>query len=357
MASTGLDFSKLTAPNGAVESLRELIFLAVANPESIGGLVNFLPNQKHGQKAGFVGEFGLVGKASTGCEPNYGTDLISTSEKTWDIPAFEIAEKICASDLYSTLLKVALKRNTKVDDLTGSEYVEDVVAPRLELAIKKAILRFVFFGDKNITSSELKSGVSTDYFSLTDGIWKQLFAGVAAGKVARVNVAANTATSAAAQRAAIYQAGVATGIVDELIANAPVVLRQQAGQRIYVTFAFKDALDADIRKSNKGSDLQWESIFDGVQKAQYNGIEIVAVSYWDEVISNYLANSTNPTALDNPYRAIYTVQDNLLVGTESEDAVADIDLHFDPITRLNYIYAKDSIGALVAQDDLVVVAY
>lgn len=357
MTSSGLNFANLTPSNGAVESLKELIFLAVANPEAIGGLVNFLPNQKSGKKVGFIGEFGLVGKAATGCEVTYGTDAIATSEKTWDLPEWQIAEKICASDLYNTLVKVALKKGTKVDDLTGTEYLDEVIEPRLELAIRKLILRLVFFGDKTITSSALQSGVSPDYFSVVDGFWKQIFTAVSAGSIERVAIAANTKTTKAAQRADILGAGVATGILDELIAAAPVKLRQQANGRIYITQALKDAVDADIRKNNKGSELQWESIFDGVQKAAYNGVEVVAVSYWDEVIVNYLANATNAGAYELPYRAIYTVQDNLLVGTESESEVADIEVFFDQKDRANYIFAKDTIGALVADDAMCVVAY
>ena len=82
MASAGLNFANLTPSNGAVRELGELVFLALADVESIGGQVNFLPSQKRGDKVGFVGEFGMLGVPASGCDPTYGNDLISTSEKT-----------------------------------------------------------------------------------------------------------------------------------------------------------------------------------------------------------------------------------------------------------------------------------
>ena len=56
MASTGLDFAKLTPDNGAVRDLRELIFLSVMDVDQLGALFNFLPNQEHGKKVGMIGE-------------------------------------------------------------------------------------------------------------------------------------------------------------------------------------------------------------------------------------------------------------------------------------------------------------
>ena len=81
MASSGIDFSKLTPDNGAVRDLRQLLFLAYASEKSVGDIVNVLPAQYNGDKVGFIGEFGPVGKASKGCNPTYGNDLITTSEK------------------------------------------------------------------------------------------------------------------------------------------------------------------------------------------------------------------------------------------------------------------------------------
>ena len=109
MASTGLNFANLTPDNGAIKDLKRLIFLAVTDPESLGKIFNFLPKQKHGEKVGFVGEFGMVGKASQGCNPTFGTSILATTEKEWDIREWEVAEKICYKDLEGTVAQVAMR--------------------------------------------------------------------------------------------------------------------------------------------------------------------------------------------------------------------------------------------------------
>lgn len=363
--SSGLDFSKLTPTNGAVTELSQLIFLALMDVESLGQLLNFLPNQEHGKKVGFVGEFGMLGTAAQGCSPTYGNDLISATEKTWDIQEWEIAEKICYKDLIATLAKTAMNKGTSIDDLTGTDYMDDIVAPRLELAIKKLVLRLAFFGDKDAStyatstneSGTLKEGIDAKYFTLINGLWKQIFTAVTEEKIPHVTIAANAETTIDAQKTAFKKAGVATGTLDSMIESASAVLRQQSGQIIYMTQLFADALSADIKNNNKGSELQWESLFLGITRTTYNGVTIYAIPFWDEIIQTCLQNTTNKDAWDKPYRAIFSIKDNLLVGTESAGEVQEMDIFFDKTTRLNHILVKDTIGTMIAQENLTVAAF
>lgn len=343
-------------PNGAVESLRELIFLAARDPETIGSQLNFMSGQKDGKKVGFLGGFGPLGVASTGCDPQYGSDLVKTSEQEWDIKEFEIAEALCYEDIKNALVKEAARTKTSVDDLTGTEYM-NIITPLLERAYKETLNRLAWFGDKTATSSAMKVAGHEKYFTVTDGIWKRIFDGVTAGSINKVAIAANAQTTAAAQKSTIMGKGIATGIVEEMILSAPAVLRQQSGLRIYCTQAFADALTLDYRKNNVGSDLQWNALFDGIRTAQYAGVEIVAMPFWDGIIESELKNTTNANAKMLPYRAILTIQDNLMVGTEGENETAEVEINFDPVSRKNYIFVKDTIGTMVAQNDLVVVAY
>lgn len=365
MASAGINFSNLTADNGAVKQLKQLIFLALNDPQSIGGLMNVMPKVYNGDRIGLITELPPLGEASNGCDPNYSTPLAGTAEKVWDIKEVEFALALCYQDLVPTLAKYALKTNTNIDDLTGTEYLE-VIEPLVESAIKKAVHRLGWFGDKSASvyhsssnsSGTIKAGYDAKNFNVIDGIWTKLFKAVAESRVTRINVAANAATSVSAQRAAIKGAGVATGIIEEMITSASAELRQQTGkQRIYVTQALADALALDYKHSNIGSSLQFESLAEGISVAKYAGVEIVALPIWDEIIQSMLQNTTNADAWDKPFRAIYTVQDNLLLGTPSESELAEAQFNFDPISRKNYIYAKNAFGVEFAFDKLVVVAY
>lgn len=358
MASTGLNFANLTPDNGAVRDLKALIFESIVSPEKLGNVFNIIPKQYDGDKLGFIGEFGLVGKAGSGCDPTYDTNTIGTTEKTWAIKRWEVAKSLCFADLESTLVKYVLKNHTEVSDLTANEYLSQIVQPRLETAIQKALFRIAWFGD-TAAKATADGGVvlNSDYvpfFNITDGLFKQIYTIVAANANRHVDVAANAETTFAAQKTAMYTSGVPTSIVDGLIQGASVKLRGASNGVIFITYALKDALDWDLKKNNYGSELQWQSLFNGIQETSYNGITLRAIPEFDEIIQSYEGSAT---AWNKPYRAVYTTQDNLLLGLTSDSEVDTIDISFDHKDRKNYIYATDKVGALVAQDDLIEVAY
>jgi hypothetical protein len=360
MASTGINFANLTPDNGAVRDLKELIFRSVLGVEQLGSMFNVLPNQKHGDKVGLIGEFGLLGKASEGCDPTYDHNVLATTEKEWDLREWQISEEICYKDLEGTLAQVALKTKSNIADLTGTEYLDYVLMPRLEIALRKMLMRFAWFGDKEANTTTnggvLKEGTRVGAFNVVDGIFKRAFALAAANSARHTVVEANAKTTFAEQKEAIREADAATDILDNLITDAPQELRQAEGQVIFISQALKDALNADIKKNHKGSDLAWEAIFDGITKTTYNGIELVAVPFWDEIIKGY-ESASDGKAWNKPYRAIYTVRDNLLLGLGSENEIADLQIFFSQKDQKTYILAKDKMGSLIADDNLIQVAF
>lgn len=352
----GIDFGSLTPKNGAVQDLAELIFLELVEDDKLGQLVTFMPGQENGKKLAFVGKAGLLGKKAKGCDPEYAKNLVQTSEKTWTLEEWEIAEEICYKELENTIAEHFAANGSDMADLTDSDYMEKVVRPILEQAIRDLMIRFAFFGDTEAEGT-LKDGVGPEYFNLVDGIFKQLFEGVTAGKTTRVNIEANTKTTIAAQYEAMRQPGAATGVLNELIIKTPMKLRRMTDRVFIVTQAFADMLNLDIQENNKGSELQWESIFAGIQKTTYQGITLVAVPQFDEIIQEYLKNTTNANAYDKPFRVIYGAKGNFRVGSKSKETVADLKVTFDDVTRKNYIYAADTIGALVLAEEYAAIAY
>lgn len=357
MASAGINFAGLTPQNGALRELAELIFLDLQEEDKLGQLLVFMTEQINGKKVGFVGKPGLLGKASEGCNPTYDNHLTATSEKTWDIQEWQISEKICYEDLIGTIAQHFARNGSDVADLTDTEYMDTIVRPIFEQAIPELIIRYAFFGDKDIEATELQDGVGVGSFNLIDGIWKQLFAGVTAGTTKRVPIAANEAATIDAQYEAMGQAGAATGVLNELIIRTPAKMRNLAGRRFIVTQAFADMLNLDIQNNNKGSNLQWESLFAGIQKTSYQGVELLAVPQFDEIIQSYLKNTTNATAYDKPFRVIYGSKDNFRAGTESKEAIATLKVWFNEDEQTNKMLAKDTLGAMVVAEEYAAVAY
>lgn len=356
MASTGLDFTQITPDNGAVRDINRLIFKDVLSAERIGSLLNIIPRVYNGDKLGLVGEFGLVGLANTGCNPEWGNDAIATEEKTWDIASWQIAEKLCWADVENTLVKYTLNTGTDITDMTANDYLDEIVVPRLELAIMKMYIRLAFFADKDAETvtdgGVIKDTVDPAYFTLTDGIFKQIFAAVTAGTTPRVTISANSEATIAAQLAAINNE--AKTVLDNMIAAANPALLQASDQIIYVTQAFATGLEAQLLANCCGSDLAWQSIFGGIRETTYRGIRLRVVPQLDEIIQSYEGNGT---AYNLPFRAIYTTERNLALGVNGTDEFAGLRITFDPVTLYNYIYATDKMGALVLDDKMVVIGY
>ena len=356
MASVGLDFNNITPDNGAVRDLNRLVFKDVLTADRIGTLLNIFRNVYNGDKLGLIGEFGLVGLASEGCSPTWGNDEIDTDEKTWDIAAWQIAETLCYADVEDTLVKYTLESGTDIADLTDNDYMDEIVVPRLELAMMKMYIRLAFFSDKaakNVTDGGvIKDGVDVDYFNLIDGIWKQLFTIVAGDASKRVTISANAEVTKAAQINNISSQAVDT--LNDLIASASPALRQATDQIIYVTQSFADGLEAQLLASYYGSELHWESLFAGIRETTYRGIRLRVVPQWDEIIQNYEGTAT---AYNLPHRCIYTTQRNLALGVNGTDEFASLRITFDDNTLLNRIYATDKMGAMVVDSNMVVVAY
>lgn len=356
MASVGLDFTNITPDNGAVRELSRLVFLEVLQADRIGTLLDIHRNVYNGDKLGLVGEFGLLGKAGVGCSPEYSNDAINTAEKVWDIKDWEIAEQLCYKDIEDTLVKYTLESGTNIGDLTANDYLDEIIVPRLELAMMKMYIRLAFFGDKaakNVTDGGIiKNGVDTSYFTLIDGIFKQLYAGVTAGTTKRVTIAANSESTIEAQLASI---GVeARAALDNMIAAASPRLRQASDQVIYVTQAFATGFETQLLANCCGSDLAWTALFSGIRETTYRGIRIRVVPMFDEIIQSYEGNGT---AYNQPHRAIYTTERNLALGVNGTDEFAELDIFFDRTTRLNHIYATDKMGAMVIDESMAVIAY
>lgn len=357
MASSGINFEGLTPQNGALRELAELIFLTLQEEDKLGQLLVFMNEQRNGKKVGFIGKPGALGRKSQGCNPTYDNHLAPASEKTWDIAEWEIAESICYDDLVGTIAQHFAINGSDVADLTSSEYMEKVVRPLFEQAIQDLIIRYAFFGDKDIDSSALQDGVDAEAFNLIDGIWKQLFTGVTAGTTKRVTIEANTKATVDAQYEAMKAPGAATGVLNDLIIKTPAKMRNLAGRRFIVTQAFADMLNLDIQNNNKGSDLQWETLFAGIQRTSYQGVELLAVPHFDEIIQSYLKNKTHADAYDKPFRVIYGSKDNFRAGSESKDNIAVLKAFFVEKDQTNYLLAKDTLGAMVVAEDYAAVAY
>ena len=214
MASTGYNYiNQLTPDNGAVQSLRELLFLSVIQSPAITATMTSVPGAIHGKKIGGIGKMGMVGAVGNGCKPDFNATSIATQEKEWDLGEYEITEGICYRDIEETLARYSLRTGTDRADLTGGDYIDIIVNPKLKEAMTDMIWRLYWLGDK-AAETITGGGVINDafdpkFFRVCDGFFKKLLAITAANANRRTVIAANSEATFAAQRSALKVSGVA----------------------------------------------------------------------------------------------------------------------------------------------------
>lgn len=348
-------FTNLPLSPENLASLRDAIIKKVLDDENIRRVLT-IKRVRTGEPLAIIGEMDAVGHAGAGCNPTYEQIGIGNSLQRWALGAWEIALEICYKDFEGTMAEYALRAGTPIGDLTDTEIMA-VYLELLETQMRRMLWRLAWFGDttaKNINDGgKVTDGVDVTLLTSNDGLWKRLFAIATANASQRTTISANAAASYAAQKSAMLAAGYATGIVDTIKLEASSKVNAGGEATLFVNKKFADYLAHDIKVSYKDS-LPFERIFDGFYLAYYDGMPIVAIEAWDYLIDTY----ENTGAKWNlPFRAVLANPSNLLLGVDKDDPISTPDIWFEKKDRMNYVYATGKIDTMVAQPDLVHVAY
>lgn len=353
-----IDLKNFTPDNGAIRSLSELIFLSVIMAGSLDKITTVIGGAKHGKKIGGVGEIGIVGVASEGCDPTFEKLNLKGIEKTWDLAEWQIPLEFCYKEIVGKLEGLSLKTGIAIEDMTSDEYMTDIVEPLVRQAVEKMLFRMAWFNDKTANNvadgGVITAGVATKYFTLNDGLFKRVFAAIAENPGHRVTIAANAKTTTAEQFDGLYVKGVATGIFDELKRKADSRVWTKPRVAVLATKSLVDALEWDLKESNKGGDLAYTDLFEGVQMTKYRGMDIISLPLWDAMIAEY---ENKGTSLNKPHRAVLASATDLLVGTGSKNSLDEFRIGFDEKNGVNWLRAKDTFGTQTVEDELITAAY
>lgn len=349
-------FENISVNPKDVTDLKELIPLSIDQDEDYQRFTS-LKKVKNGDPVAFLGEGNAVGIAGSGCDPTYEEYGVANSQKRWELGDWQIPLKICYESLRGTVADYSLNTGTPVGDLTGTEFLTYILRPALELQMKRMIWRFGWFGDKNAAliadGGSLTAGTRKDLFTTCDGLFKRIFAQCTANQSQLTAIDANKKTTYKGQKAAILKEGVATGVFDTMLMDADSRITADGDAVILVTKALADALTYDIKKVYKVI-MPWESVFDGIDVANYNGVTVARVSIWDRMIKAY---ENTGTALNKPYRAVYANINQLQTATDADGLISDLDIWFDKKERRSYVYSTGRIGTQILEDDMFHAAY
>lgn len=334
-------------------SIKDAVQETFYNDEDFSSFVN-IQKVKEEDPIALLGEMEMVGKKGGGCDPTYEEKGIANSQKRWKFGQWEISVKICYEAIKGTIGEYSLKTGTAIGDLTSTDFMT-IFADALQRAMEQMIWRFGWLGDKEAAlagegGGKLTAGLDVSNFNVCDGLFKRIFTATATKHTA---IAANSETTAALQISALRKSGAATTLVDTILMDADTRIVDDSDAVLLMTRSLADALTYDLKKTYHDI-MPWEKLFDGFEVATYNGVKIARVGIWDRMIKAY---EKGETTINLPHRAVFCNPKHLMIGTDADNLISDLDIWFDQKERRNYLYATGKIGTALLEEDMIYAAY
>lgn len=334
-------------------SIKDAVQETFYNDEDFSSFVN-IQKVKEKDPIALLGEMEMVGKKGGGCDPTYEEKGIANSQKRWEFGQWEIPVKICYEAIKGTIGEYSLKTGTAIGDLTSTDFMT-IFADALQRAMEQMIWRFGWLGDKEAAlagegGGKLTAGLDVSNFNVCDGLFKRIFTATATKHTA---IAANSETTAALQISALRKSGAATTLVDTILMDADTRIVDDSDAVLLMTRSLADALTYDLKKTYHDI-MPWEKLFDGFEVATYNGVKIARVGIWDRMIKAY---EKGETTINLPHRAVFCNPKHLMVGTDADALISDLDIWFDQKERRNYLYATGKIGTALLEENMIHAAY
>lgn len=344
----------LTLQPENLASIKDAVQETFFNDEDFSSFVNIM-KVKNDDPIALIGEMEMVGKKGGGCDPTYEEKGIANSQKRWELGQWEIPIKICYEALKGTIAEYSLKTGTEIGDLTSTDFMT-IYTDALQRAIQQMIWRFSWFGDKAAAlagsgGGKLTAGSDVNMFNVCDGLFKRIFTATATKN--HTTIAANSKTTAAEQISELRKKGAATTVVDTILMDVDTRIIDDSDAVLLMTRSLADALTYDIKQTYHDI-MPWEKVFDGFDVATYNGVKIARVGIWDRMINAY---EKGATTVNLPHRAVFCNPKHLMVGTDADALISDLDIFFSKKERRNYIYATGKIGTALLEENMIHAAY
>jgi len=344
----------LTLHAREAETVSEVIFARVFNESDLAEYHEIETGIDVNTQIAFAGRLGLLGKKTVGCQPNEAGGFALT-EKFWTPVLEDFRLRHCQADMPALfkMFRKSQRINPDFFDAVGSQEF-GVIISAVETALQENIHRKVWFNDTAAATTAnggvFKVGTDLDYFNSFNGLFKQLFTAVTAGKVTRVPIDVNTGAGYNAQALA---ADAAIGIFEKMVTGADERLVAADDAFILASRSLADNYRATLRNKNLGSGFM-EVTEGGRPKLLFDGIEVKVRYDWDRYIKTYQDNGTK---YNLPHRAVFTTKSNIPVGTLSDADLSKLDVFYDKTLKTNFMDAAYTIDVKLLEEYMVVAAY
>ena len=312
------------------------------------------------EQIAFLERFFKVTLADSGCGTGKSTKELPMYEKFWNPVALKVWVQPCWNDIKASFFIWSMKNGYSRDDLNDTlffTYLIDIMKD----AMLEDIWRMAWFNDTAITDASSSPagtlGSSSDivYYNQFDGLWKQIFAGVAIsagtwGHIPKYTISENNESTEAAQlNLTAYKS---MTIFKNMLKNADTRLRYAKDKVILCTDTlFQDYLDYKESKVLESSFSREEKEYmDGLVR----GCTVIPIPLWDRVIG---ADFGNGTTLDLPHRAVLTTTQTLAVGFDAPEDSTYLDAWLDKDTEKFNVKGAYRMDTKILENYMFSVAY
>lgn len=350
-----LDLERFTFNGDVLRAVSELAFDEVIKGVDLNMLHTIYPNIVTQKEIGFVGKGGLVGVANQGCNPNAQDWSVGTRIVKFEPVAWEILINACWTDLEASAAVYALHKGIGIADFTDTDYMT-ILLEVLTNAMNEFMYRVVWFSDVDAADQEdlgtLTNGVNPDYFNLLDGFFKQMEMHVAMPENHKQLVAIQENQSGAYHGQRLLN-GVAKDYLRDAYNAAPIQLRSQKNKFFLVTQTVYDSY-VEALQSVTALETTYKNLVNGMETVSYNGIPVIPMPIWDEIIASYYDTGVNHIS---PHRIVFTSPEVLAVGVDDPNAFDSVQSWYNKDTRQVKIEAMGKCDAKLANPALFVYGY
>jgi hypothetical protein len=356
MASPGpcleaINLHELAFSTDQLRSLSELLVTEVLNAPDLNLFHTMYTGIKNDREIGIIdGSFGLVGLAAQGCNPTAQCFQIHATPKLWHPRAVEIIIDQCMTDVYASLVRLALNCGIDKFNLTTTEYFPYILNI-LKKDVTKMIFRLAWFGDESAAHAHagglITNTVDVGYFNIFDGFWAQIADIVTATPARRTTLAPGNDQVTYALQNTVYDYHDAYDDVMRVIDDSPAELAQMPDRVLLVTRSVKQRLVRYLQ--TQGVILNYQLSLNGIETAVWDGITMYSIPTWDAMIQSYQDNGTH---YNDPHRILLTTKSNLAIGMECTSLFSNVNTFYNQTTRLNRIEAMDSFDAKFLMDGM-----
>lgn len=300
-----------------------------------------------------AGRMGLMGKKNEGsCTRQSSGASVAPTQKYWEPAMIEDTIVNCQAEV-NGLFKAyydKIKEYRERFDITGSdEYV--FLAKQIEDAMSDLVWRAIWMADTDVAAatadeSGLIDGNNAYAFDYFDGLWKQILSGVSAGTISRVDISSlqSSETVTAAQ---------AYAAIMDVYSKASAKIRANKDAKFYVSGQMFLGLMKYLQTESVNFTL--ETTENGIQVMKFLGHEVIDMSFcWDENLKYFEATTDGGSYL--PHRIVFTIKENLAVGTENGEEFGNLESWYNQDERVNKIAFGFTLDAKVLDNELIVAA-